>query len=385
VSKLDPKSIKISAATKRSDRVEYRFDLPNKTYQVYYSANVVELNSSSEAAIAMVTLAAMKLGLDIEVDGDVSATFLDNQYRLMEVFCGWFPQYRPIEIIGDKVVATPVKTGRVGALFTGGVDSFYTYNKHMKEITDLVFVHGYDVRLSDASKRDAVSQMGKELEEKTGVRFIEIETNSIRLFRDYGRWGLHAHGYGLGAAVRLLSGCLDKLYIPASFQWDELFPWASHPETDPLFSDENLTVIHDGCEAVRAEKVAAIADDAVAQKYLRVCTAKIEGQYNCGCCEKCMRTMTSLYAIGKLDSFHAFPDSLNSHNIRSLLVDDDSSRRFVNGNILLLENEGLGSDPVCLAWRDINDRGVWRIRIMKTIRYFKKRLRKLKLKLKLRR
>lgn len=380
---MDAKVIKLPIVINRSGKIQYNFELPNKNYKVYYSASSVELNAGPEAAIAMVTLAAMKSGLDIEVHGDVSATFLKNQHGLMEIFCGWFPQYQPVKIIGNKALVTPVRTGRVGALFTGGVDSFYTYNKHKEEITDLVFVHGYDVRLSDTSKRDAISQMGKELEKKMGIRFIELETNSIRLFRDYGSWGLHAHGYGLGAAVRLLSGCLDKIYIPSSFQWGELFPWASHPETDPLFSDEDLMIVHDGCEAVRTEKVAAIADDATAQKHLRVCTAKIEGLYNCGYCEKCIRTMTSLYAIGKLSAFQTFPISLSLNNIRSLIISDESSRRFVQENILLLEKEGLGSDSVCQAWRDINDRGVWETKYMKTIRYFQKRVRKLQSKLKL--
>ncbi len=362
--------------------MEYEFVLPKKNYHVYYSANDVELTAGNEPVVAMAALAAMKLGMDIEVDGDVSATFIDNQLSLMRIFCEWFPQYRPIRIHGKKVVATSANTGRVGALFTGGVDSFYTYNKHKDEITDLIFVHGYDVRLSDTGKRDVISTMGKDLEKQTGIRFIELETNSIRLFRDYGRWGLHAHGFGLGAVARLLSGYLDKLYIPSSFPWGELFPWASHPETDPLFSDESLAVVHDGCEASRTEKIAAIANDGIAQKYLRVCTAKIEGLYNCGVCEKCMRTMTGLYAMGKLDGFHSFPATLTPTNIRSLIVNDDSSRRFAWDNIRLLEKRGMESDPVCQAWDEVYQRGILGTQYLKAKKYLKKRLRRLQSKLK---
>jgi hypothetical protein len=377
------RSIVVPEPEIHGSKVTYNFDLPKKEYKVYYSANNIELDTGCGAPIAMVALAAMRLGVDIKVRGDVSATFLNNQYRLMEIFCEWFPQYSPIKIQCNKVKDNPVKTGRVGALFTGGVDSFYTYQKHAEEITDLVFVHGYDVRLSDAEKRATISKMGKELQKELGVRFIELETNSIRLFRDYGRWGLHAHGYGLGAAARLLSGCIDKLYIPSSFPWGELFPWASHPETDPLFSDESLMIVHDGCEASRTEKLNAIADNAMAQKYLRVCTAKIHGLYNCGLCEKCMRTMTGLYAIGKLNNFQTFPATLNQHNIRNIIVSDDSSRRFVRDNISLLEKQGMGSDPVCQAWSDIYHRSYMKTKYLKTRKYLRKRVNKLKSKLKL--
>ncbi len=368
-----PRVLKLPAATIQSGRVEYEFAFPAKNHPVYFSSNDVELTGGSDAALSMMLLAAMRLGFDIELPGNISATFLENQRRLMEIFCEWFPKYQPIKIIGNEVAVTPAcATGRVGAMFTGGVDSFYTYQKHQDEITDLVFVHGYDVRLTDTNKREAISKMGRELEQETGIRFIELETNSIRLFRDYGRWGLHGHGFGLGSAARLLSGYLDKLYIPSSFPTTQLFPWASHPDTDPLFSDEDLAIVHDGCEASRTEKVSAIADSAFAQKHLRVCTAKINGLYNCGRCEKCLRTMTGLYAHGQLGRFRTFPVGLDPDRIKSLIIFEESATRFVQDNIGLLESAGLGDDAVCRAWRDIYQRSPLQIKWLQTKRYFQK-------------
>jgi len=365
--------LRLPAAIIQPGRVEYEFAFPAKNYPVYFSSCDVELTGTPEAALSMLLLAAMRQGFDIELPGNISATFLENQSRLMEIFCGWFPQYRPVEIVGNAISAVPTSAGgRVGSLFTGGVDSFYTYHKHQDEITDLAFVHGYDVRLSDTVKREAISKMGRELEQDTGVRFIELETNSIRLFRDYGKWGLHAHGYGLGSVARLLSGYLDKLFIPSSFPTTQLFPWASHPETDPLFSDENLAIVHDGCEASRTEKVSAIAESAFVQKHLRVCTAKINGLYNCGRCEKCLRTMTGLYAQDQLGQFQTFPVTLDPHSIRSLIISDESARRFVQDNIGLLESVGLGEDVVCQAWRDVYQRSPLQTKWLRTKRYFHK-------------
>jgi len=70
----------------------------------------------------------------------------------------------------------------VGCFFTGGVDSFFTYLRHRNEVTDLIFVHGYDVDLDDLPRRAEISAMGRAIEQATGVRFIELETNAIRLF-----------------------------------------------------------------------------------------------------------------------------------------------------------------------------------------------------------
>ncbi len=377
------RTLKPLSVTTLPGRIEYQLALPNKNYQVYFSSNDVELNAGPEAALTMTMLAAMKLGHDVELSENISTTFMENQLKLMRIFCQWFPTYRPINILGNTSKdTTSSEKGRVGALFTGGVDSFYTYFKHKEEITDLVFVHGYDVRLSDIQNRKAISTMGQELRQETGIRFIELETNSIRLFRDFGKWGLHAHGYGLGTAARLLSGYLDKLYIPSSFPSTELFPWASHPDTDPLFSDEDLMIVHDGCEASRTEKISAIADIPFAQKHLRVCTAKIDSLYNCGYCEKCMRTMTGLYAKGRLNRFQTFPIRLEPKNIKSLIANDESARKFVQDNIKLLESEGLGEDPVCQAWRDIYHRGIFQTKWLKTKKYFQKRIHKFQSRLK---
>lgn len=379
------KVLKLPQPTLQLGRVDYQFVFPTKNYPVYFSSKQVELTGSPEAALSMMLLAAMKLGFDIDVSGDISATFIENQYKLMKIFSGWFPKYQPIKILSNKAPAAPKRaTKRVGSLFTGGVDSFYTYLKHQHEITDLIFVHGYDVRLSDLSKREAISALGRELEQTADIRFVELETNSIRLFRDFGKWGLHAHGYGLGTAARLLSGYLDKLYIPSSFPSAELFPWASHPDTDPLFSDENLMIIHDGCEASRTEKVSAIADISLAQKHLRVCTAKIEGLYNCGRCEKCLRTMTGLYAQGRLDKFETFPASLNPENIKRLIIDDQSAEKFVQDNIRLLESKGMGDDQICRAWKDVRQRGHLQTKWLKSKKYLQKLSHKTKAKLKLR-
>ena len=361
-----------SACQQHSNRVEYHIDIFGKTYNPYFDSPRAELSGSVEAAVCMASLGAMKHGLDILITDPVSKTFIANQRRIMGIFTGWFPQFQLPHLQAEHVYkVVSEKSGRVGSFFTGGVDSFYTFIKNRSDITDLIYVHGYDVQLQDIEKRQDISAMGAAIERDTGVRFIEIETNAVRLFKDHGKWGLHGHGYGLGTIVRLLDGYLERIYIPSSFAEAELMPWASHPDTDLLFADEAIEVIHDGCEAGRTEKVKLIANSAMALQHLRVCWKKTEGTYNCGVCEKCLRTMTTLYGLGKLSAASTFPDVLSAREIKGLLIDSESARTFALENVRFLDSMGFSNDLVREAWMYVANRQHWKIVLLRRTRKIK--------------
>ncbi|PKM31930.1 MAG: hypothetical protein CVV07_02190 [Gammaproteobacteria bacterium HGW-Gammaproteobacteria-11] len=354
-----------SAVARSASRVEFQLQIADKNYQVYFDSPRAELNGSVEAAVCMAALGSMRNSAEIHVLDSVSTTFLANQQRLAEIFSKWFPQFHQPTWMAEQT--SPVKkyaTGRVGCFFTGGVDSFYSFLKHRAEITDLIYVHGYDVRLEDMEKRLAISAMGAAIEQATGIRFIEIETNAIRIFKDHGKWGLHGHGYGLGTVVRLLAGYLDRIYIPSSFAESELMPWASHPVTDVLFSDESISVVHDGCEQGRAEKIRAIASNPMALQHLRVCWEKLEGAYNCGTCEKCLRTMTTLHGLGVLSTARTFPGALDANAVRRLLLNSPSALTFANENVRFLDDMGLESSEIRHAWQHVINRPGWKRKLI---------------------
>ncbi|MBU1330280.1 MAG: hypothetical protein KJ884_19605 [Gammaproteobacteria bacterium] len=347
-------TIEVQTGHGDEDRLTYEIAVGSRHYQVYFACARAPLRSGADAALALSALAAMDTGHDLHISGTLSPTFLQNQQQLMGIFCQWFDRYQSVEFQADAL-AEPIvlPAGRVGCFFTGGVDSFYSFLKHREHITDLIFVHGYDVGLKDWPRREAVSAMGRSIEAATGVRFIEVESNAIRLFRDFGRWGLHSHGYGLGTVARHLAGYLDRLYVPSSFAQADLSPWASHPLTDPLFSDEDLQVVHDGCEAGRVDKVVALSGSTLALQHLRVCWERVEGAYNCGVCEKCLRTMTSLYAVGVLEQSATFPQRLDAEQILTLVLYDESLKIFARENLRLLEQHGKLETPVGRAWQTL--------------------------------
>ncbi|TXH88108.1 MAG: hypothetical protein E6Q71_04730 [Pseudomonas sp.] len=356
-----PQVITVLLGRRQGACINYDIQLAGRRYQVYFACADLALTADAEAALAMLALGAMSTSSELRVEELISQLFVENQRRLMGIFAGWFDRYRPVAIQAPRArVASPAGEGRVGCFFTGGVDSFYTFLKHREEITDLVFVHGYDVDLDDQPRREQVSAMGRALEQACGIRFIELESNAIRLFRDYGRWGTHAHGYGLGSAARHLAGYLRRIYVPSSFATAELMPWASHPDTDPLFSDERLEVIHDGCEAGRVDKVRALAADALALRHLRVCWERVEGAYNCGQCEKCLRTMTSLQALGVLSQCSVFAPEVDVRLVRRLVIHDASLATFARDNLRLLEANGQSGGELAQAWSAVLERPQWR-------------------------
>jgi hypothetical protein len=69
----------------------------------------------------------------------------------------------------------------------------------------------------------------------------------------------------------------------------------------PYFSSHRLVVEPYGWGTQRVDKVAAIASSPVAMAHLRVCWRNEEGAFNCGKCEKCVRTKTELAVNNALE------------------------------------------------------------------------------------
>jgi hypothetical protein len=139
-----------------------------------------------------------------------------------------------------------------------------------------------------------------------------------------------------------------------------------------LFADEAIEVVHDGCEASRAEKTKLIANDPMVLQHLRVCWEKTEGTYNCGVCEKCLRTMTPLYGLGKLSAASTFPNTLLPQEIYGLLIDSKSSQTSALGNVRFLDSIGLKDDAIRNAWLYVATRPNWKNMLLRRSRRIKK-------------
>ena len=99
--------------------------------------------------------------------------------------------------------------------------------------------------------------------------------------------------------------------------------------TDPLLSTSATTVVHDGAEATRVEKTRAVAESALALRSLRVCW-RSRSDHNCGDCEKCYRTMTTLSLLGALNKCSTFPaGSFDPRRIDRIFCRSDGAVAFM--------------------------------------------------------
>jgi hypothetical protein len=141
------------------------------------------------------------------------------------------------------------------------------------------------------------------------VSRIVVRTNILVLHDNGDLFAYRTHGAVLSCLAYFLSGGFAKAYVASSYSPDNLGPWGSHPLLDPFYSSGHMTIDHDGLQMSRFEKTALVSGWPVALDNMLVCTnANYGGPNNCGQCEKCVRTMTALVALGKLSECGSFPE-----------------------------------------------------------------------------
>lgn len=257
-------------------------------------------------------LAALR-GESLQLEAPVDAELLDNVREVTRVWQAWFPGMREVAVeapVADRSspagVAPAVPRG-AAAMFTGGVDSFFTVLRHDARegtprtipIDTLIFVHGFDVPLGNAVAAARVTRSLQQAADALGKRFVVAVTNLRESCFAATDWAGHSHGAALAGVGHALGAGHDTVLIGSSAGYRDLRFWGSHPLTDPMFSSSRLRVVHDGAAFMRVEKTEYVARTALALQHLRVCYQSETGD-NCGRCNSCYRTMLALEALGAL-------------------------------------------------------------------------------------
>jgi len=305
----------VERPTLDGDDVRVTIQTGDRTSAITWSLPGPDAESATDAAVTAALLSAMARREPLRVSEPVSARLYAALPAIQDIFVTWSrhaelhsrvpPVFRHVD-----VTATPRSeplaplNNDVAAFFSGGVDSFYTAWKHREELTTLVFVHGFDIPLENLAQRELVADAARQAADALGLRLLEVTTD-VRAFCDKDVKWLDSHGAVLASVALLLGRWCRRIYVPATQTYGTLLPLGSHPLVDPLWSTERVELVHDGCEADRLDKLRALAEVPAAHKWLRVCM-KNTG-YNCGRCEKCLRTMTAITVLGLRDRFESFP------------------------------------------------------------------------------
>lgn len=336
----------------------------DQTRTITFRTDFGPLSERVDPFYAAALLPAMKIGQPLHACPDLSPRLRESAPAIQEVFLRFCADLKPVATVAPERAPGPRPADDrrgVGCFFSGGVDAFYSVLDHADEITHLIFVHGFDIRLDRTDLRRRVSASLRAAAAELGKPLIEVETDLRALGDPLLDWGRQYHGAALAAVALALAPHLRRCYIPSSQLVGDPPTWASNPISDPLWSTEDVEIVHDA-DIPRVDKVARLVESETAMRYLRVCWENRRGAYNCGTCAKCLRTMTSLRALGALERCATFDRPLSLRRAAFVPM-DDSNRFYAEENLRLIARCG-GDPPLEKAVRDsLNERyyrGAWR-------------------------
>lgn len=255
------------------------------------------------------------------VEGALCPMLVDQIRAPLATLASWYPDLGPPPRIEVAAREASAPTGDRGlSLLSCGVDSLATLRANrlwfppghplairMCLLVDFVDEHAGNgaVRSNpDAAKIDAVRRVCDDAD----VEAVVLRTNIWSLDGDGWFFAKSSFGAEFLSAAHCLSGVVRHAYIAASIDAHHpSVPAGSSPLLDPYYSTSRLQVHHHGTYMSRLERTRLVAGWPAALENIRVCVHDGRGTGNCGTCEKCIRTMLMLVALGKLDDSGAFP------------------------------------------------------------------------------
>ena len=233
-------------------------------------------------------------------------------------------RWSPLEIEADRRTEAHPAAPRAGLFLSGGFDSLAALllnrracpRSHPARVRDCLFVHGFDiggvvVRGAKLNVFDRARARLAPVLEEVGAELIPAYTNIRHLCDERELWLERFFSALLAAVAHAFAARLDRVYIASSFEYPLLSPCGSHPLLDPEYSSAELRIVHRDQHLSRMDKLRLVAEWPTALDNFRVCLANTADRYNCGRCEKCVRTMIELLTIGALERSRAF----ESHDV----------------------------------------------------------------------
>ncbi len=260
----------------------------------------------------------------ILVDGRLCPRLKQNLETVMGMMHHWTGgQMRPLRIEAEPKSDSLYKSRkrRAGMFLSGGIDSLASLRLnrlqfpacHQDYIRDCLLLHGFDIggvieRGAKYHVFERARQHMQTVARDADVSLLPVYTNIRHLCDDRDLWLNRFFGAVLAAVALALAARLHLVNIAASYDVYNLVPCGSHPMLDPYFSSSDLDIRHCDVHLRRIDKLRVVAQWPVALNNLRVCLANVADRLNCGRCEKCVRTMCGLAAVGALEKCQAFEE-----------------------------------------------------------------------------
>lgn len=332
---LIPQPIRRSSAEQiRSCRVQitggHRDSTDRELWFSYPPDVAMPDDADADAYLLASLLPAMKEGADIRVAGSVSRELLANLTELILVWAKWCPSiYSRVNISVDCVRDHDARLTGAIAAFSGGADAQFTAYRHSngtaghatQDLKAGVFVHGFDIPLSDEDGFRRAALDAELVLGDIGLDMHIVRTN-LQHLSDV-NWE-HYCGTAIASVLVGLKGVAGVGLIGSGEPYDALVvPWGSSPICDPLCSTGGMQIRHDGAGFNRSEKIRVLAGWETGVKHLRVCWAGDDHSRNCGRCEKCVRTQLNFMLAG-LSRPACFPSPLAAGHLSRITLTSEA-------------------------------------------------------------
>lgn len=335
---------------------------------------VPQLSCNGDVFLTACLLPAIRHGeRRLAIDGAVSPRLrlnLDHVMCQMRVWYGNKGGSLQIECPVSQRLTHP--SSEASACFlSGGVDSLAMLREnaltfpatHPGRFRACILVGGMDFFLGESEVLRAGFEEARKSAERVasacGAMLIPVWTNMRELEPDGPFYLRQFHGAVMASIAHALGDRYADFSIASSQDLAHVEPWGTTPWLDPYLGSDQVRIHHEQSWMTRLDKIKLLASWPMGLNEIRVCTKTQRGLFNCGQCEKCLRTMVALEALGILELAESFPTkTIDIAQLRKVSLHGEYGAACYRELIPLLQERG--RNDLVAAIRALLRRYYWR-------------------------
>lgn len=284
------------------------FGIPDIAYFLEVSGDVVPpAVDRFDFVVLSLIFFAMHQGADLHVEGRLSRRLLVDMEEFQRAWTTWLPhRYQRIRVSCDAGASPPpAPAGQRAVLaFSGGVDSACVMLDQIEnrgerdhyELVTAVLILGFDVALEEHAGLDAAHEAARAMTGAAGVPLSVVRTN-LRARLSY-EWP-DEFAAAVAACLSVFAPVADAGLLASDADYRHIvLPCGSNMITNPMMSGDAFRIVTAASALGRTERVARVASHPAVADQIRVCWEGPSHGWNCGVCEKCLRTKLNFIAAG---------------------------------------------------------------------------------------
>lgn len=302
-------------------------DCPRPPLELFFRTDghgAEDLSAEPEAFLAACVLPAMREGeRRVLVEGPVDPVLAEGTADAIALLKSWYgASCGPVKVEATQGfhAIPPRRPDRAAVFFSGGIDStqLLLANRaqfpatHPASFVEALSSFGHLCPTTEAT-RQWNALMRRNLSEtaaRAGLALVGLETNVWELAPDVDFLAGKSLSSALAAGAHAFRKRWSSIAMASSRDVAHVASRRGfHPVLDQLFGGSALDLRHASSRLTRLERLHAILAGPHGVENLVVCLAFPTPPFlNCGECEKCVRTMAALLALGRLSEARHFPE-----------------------------------------------------------------------------